>query len=90
MRPASRPRPTRSARSFRTHKAYVDIVQDTEEADPGSRKVELEPRGDESQGIDQDGTDTTNNPTEQRRTRIHRLSALLADRIAKAQAGKSL
>ncbi|WP_405650711.1 hypothetical protein [Streptomyces sp. RK9] len=98
------------------HKAYVDIVQDIEESDPGSRKVELEPRGDESQGIDQDGTDTENNPTElhinrslifrqgafigiahqmddpteQRSTRIHSLSALLADRIAKAEAGKSL
>ncbi|MFD9857830.1 hypothetical protein [Streptomyces alboflavus] len=98
------------------HKAYVDIVQDIEEADPGSRKAELEPRGDESQGIDQDGTDTENNPTErhinrslifrqgaficiahqmddpteQRSTRIHGLSALLADRIAKAESGKSL
>ncbi|MGC0334063.1 hypothetical protein RKD23_007053 [Streptomyces sp. SAI-170] len=95
------------------HQAYVDIVQDIEESLP-ARKVELERRGEESQGIDQDGTDTTSNPTplyvnrslilrqgtfigvahqlddptEQRTTRVLGLSALLADRLQKADAGK--
>ncbi|MGW6054256.1 hypothetical protein [Streptomyces sp. NPDC055189] len=96
------------------HQAYVDIVQDIGEADPRVKKIELEQRGDESQGIDQDGTDTKSNPTElhinrslifrqgafigiahqmddpteQRSTRILRLSAMFADRLAKADAGK--
>ncbi|MFD9071399.1 hypothetical protein [Streptomyces lasiicapitis] len=92
------------------HRAYVDIVQDIDEVDPDHIKVELERRGEESQGFDQDGTDTKSNPkellinrslifrqgafigiahqmddpTEQRSTRIHSLSAILADRIVKA------
>lgn len=101
------------------HRAYVDIVQDIEKSDRGfnnSRKVALERRGEESQGLDQGGPDTKSNPTplfinrslifrqgafigvahqmddptEQRSTRIHSLSAILADRIAKADAGKTL
>lgn len=100
------------------HRAYIDIVQDIEEADRGFnnfRKVALERRGEESQGLDSDGTDTKSNPaplyvnrelifrqgafigmahqiddpTEQRGTRILSLSAVLADRIAKADAGKT-
>ncbi|MER5252711.1 hypothetical protein [Streptomyces sp. NPDC002855] len=97
------------------HLAYLDIVRDIERTDPGWIKVELERRGDESQGFDQDGTDTKGNPaeryinrslifrqgtfigvahqmddpTDQRSTRIHRLSTILADRIARAAAGKT-
>ncbi|MFD8824774.1 hypothetical protein ACFV1C_20750 [Streptomyces sp. NPDC059605] len=100
------------------HRAYNDIVQDYEEADRGYnnfRKATLEPRGEESQGFDPDGTDTRSNPTpsmvnralifrqgafigmahqlddptEQRGTRILGLSAVLADRIAKADAGRT-
>ncbi|MFC9624888.1 hypothetical protein ACFTXM_34665 [Streptomyces sp. NPDC056930] len=100
------------------HRAYIDIVQDIEESDRGFnnfRKVALERRGEESQGLDPDSTDTKSNPTpglgnravifrqgafigiahqiddptEQRSTRILTLSAILADRIAKADAGKT-
>ncbi|MFJ4778174.1 hypothetical protein [Streptomyces sp. NPDC088762] len=100
------------------HRAYVDIVQDYEEADRGHnnfRKLALEGRGEESQGFDPDSTDAKtdqtplsvnrallfrqgafigmahqmDDPTEQRSTRILSLSALLADRIAKADAGNT-
>ncbi|MFF9019866.1 hypothetical protein [Streptomyces eurythermus] len=99
------------------HRAYIDIVQDFEEADRGFnnfRKVALERRGEESQGFDSEGTDTKSkpaplhvnrelvfrqgafigvahqldDPTERRSTRILSLSAILADRVAKADAGK--
>ncbi|MFD7123952.1 hypothetical protein ACFV9X_12145 [Streptomyces anulatus] len=98
------------------HRAYVDIVEDIEEVRVQRFiKVELERRGEESQGLDTDGTDTKSNPTElyfnrsllfrqgafiglahqmddpteQRSTRILSLSAILADRIARADAGKT-
>lgn len=98
------------------HRAYVDIVEDIEEVRvPSFTKVELERRGEESQGFDMDRTDTRSNPTElyfnrsllfrqgpfiglahqlddpteQRSTRIHELSAILADRMEKAGAGKT-
>ncbi|MHA4814520.1 hypothetical protein ACXZ65_09230 [Streptomyces aculeolatus] len=96
------------------HRAYVDIVQDLAEVDPRFIEVGLARRGDESQGFDQDGTDTARNrgeqfvnrslifrqgafigvahqmddPTAQRMTRIHALSGILADRLAKADAGE--
>ncbi|MEV8320147.1 hypothetical protein AB0Q95_38960 [Streptomyces sp. NPDC059900] len=97
------------------HQAYNDIVRDLAETDPDYREIELERRGDESQGFDQDGTDSGSNPTEQyinrsvifrqgafigvahqmddptkqRSTRILRLSALHAGRLAKADAGET-
>ncbi|MFF9002165.1 hypothetical protein ACF1GW_22670 [Streptomyces achromogenes] len=93
------------------HRAYIDIVQDYEEADRGHnnfRKTALERRGEESQGFSAYGTELDGNgmlifrqgafigmahqiddPTEQRRTRILSLSAMLANRIAKADAGKT-
>ncbi|MFC9747838.1 hypothetical protein [Streptomyces niveus] len=97
------------------HLAYTDIVQDMEEADPQSSKVDLERRGDESQGFDVAVGHTKGDPapwivnrnlifrqgafigiahqmddtTERRSTRIVSLSAMLADRIAKANAGKT-
>lgn len=46
------------------HQAYVDIVEDIEEVRvPSFIKVELERRGEESQGFDMDGTDTKSKPT---------------------------
>ncbi|MFD4246831.1 hypothetical protein ACFWP3_35370 [Streptomyces sp. NPDC058525] len=97
------------------HRAYVDVVEDIEELRvPTFIKVELERRGEESQGLDLDGTDTRSNPaalhlnrsqifrqgafigiahqlddpTEQRSTRILKLSATLADRLRKAGVGE--
>ncbi|MFD4377510.1 hypothetical protein [Streptomyces sp. NPDC058486] len=47
------------------HRAYLDIVEDIEEVRvPTFRKMELERRGEESQGFDMDGTDTRINPSE--------------------------
>lgn len=95
-------------------RAYADVVDDIERADPQNIKVALERRGEESQGIDQDGTDTRggalpthvnrslifrqggfigvahqmDDPTGRRGTRVLDLSAVLADRVAKADAGK--
>ncbi|MEV0039483.1 hypothetical protein [Streptomyces sp. NPDC050804] len=98
------------------HLAYTDIVQDAEDAGSGFdnfRKIVLERRGEESQGLDGGSLDGKSNPTsvlvnralifrqgafigiahqmddptDQRSTRILGLSALLADRIAKADAG---
>lgn len=93
------------------HRAYTDIVEDIEEVRvPTFVKVELERRGEESQGFSMDRTsDPTelnrsllfrhgafiglahqmDDPTAQRHSRILGLSSILADRLEKANAGKT-
>ncbi|MGW8981351.1 hypothetical protein ACWGQ9_01665 [Streptomyces parvus] len=100
------------------HRAYIDIVDDVEEAERGFnnyRKVVLDQRGEESQALEGNSSGTTedatplmvnralvfrqgafigyaqqlDDPTEQRSIRILSLSALLADRVARADAGEA-